>query len=133
MADLKEYDEFITQFERSIDKLNTTGKGQWFGRLLRNKGDQEWKIYDFFGENYGEEEFREKLKNGSIKIHRFDVKSFHYNPLPTAGVEPVELVTLRAKIYVSATIDEKSVEGDYEYTFLLKRAYQTYETRIKPA
>lgn len=55
--------DYCEEFCRSIapDRFSS---GNWFGRLLAFK----YQIINFFGNDYSEEEFRNKIKDGSIKI-----------------------------------------------------------------
>jgi len=54
---------YCEEFCRSIDPERYIS-GNWFGRLLAFK----YQMFNFFGNEYSEEEFRSKIDDGSIKI-----------------------------------------------------------------
>lgn len=128
MSDLTQYDNFCTQFRDSLLQEATGSLGEpnnWFGRLLRYRSGQEYQIIDFFGETYTEAVFRQKLQDDEIKITVFNFTSpISYTDDPN---DPL-LATATVSAHIEATVDGKSVSGDFNITHKIKKAWQAYET-----
>ena len=131
MADESEYDNFCSQFRDSLIKEASSEPGEipdWFGRLVRYRGGNEYQMQDFFGETYGEKEFRQKLSNDEIKINVFEYTS----PIVyTASLTDPTLATAVVQVHVEATIDGVKQTGDFTVTHKIRKAWQAYETKFE--
>lgn len=126
MADLAEFDTFVTQFGRSLTKEATTGDGNWFGRLVRFHQGDEFQLINFFGANYSESEFREALEDDIIVVKVFDVSNINYALDPNDSL----FATATADVHIEATIGKEEKAGDFNVTHKIKQTWQSYETEI---
>lgn len=93
---------FCEEFCLSIDPSRYI-TGNWFGRLLAYK----YKIYNFFENEYSEEEFREKIDDGSIKILAVSVPS---NVAVSFGNDVTTTGTITGEFEVTVQIDNAPSE-----------------------
>ncbi len=132
MPDLPEFDYFITQFAGSLLRESGTGRSRWFGRLLRFYNGNEFVFKNFFGNDYTETEFRDKLNNGEIKVTRFDVSNINY----VSDGSDSRFATITADVYIEAEVDDPGgppvYSGNFQIVHKLKQTYQAYETELKP-
>jgi hypothetical protein len=126
MADLAEFDTFVTQFGRSLTKEAETGDDNWFGRLVRFHQSSEFQLINFFGTNYTESEFRQALEDDTIVVKNFDVSNINYVTDPNNAF----FATATADVYISATIDGEPIDGNFTVTHKIKQTWQSYETEI---
>lgn len=130
MADQAEFDYFCTQFRDSLIKEAEAPEGDqndWFGRLLRYRNGQPYQMINFFGKNYTEREFRDKLQNDEIKITAFDYTS----PISYANdAADSRLATATVTAHIEAIVDGANQSGDFTFTHKIKKAWQAYETSI---
>ena len=98
------------------------------GRLLRFRNGQPYRIINFFGKNYAEREFRDKLQNDEIKVKAFDFTS----PIKyTVDADNSLFATAIVSAHIEAVVDGENQSGDVVFTHKIKRAWQAYETSIE--
>ena len=131
MADQAEFDYFCTQFRDSLIKEADAPEGDpndWFGRLLRFRNGQPYRMVNFFGKNYTEREFRDKLQKDEIKVKAFDFTS----PIKyTIDSDNPMFAVAVVSVHIEAVVDGKNQSGDFNFTHKIKRAWQAYETSIE--
>lgn len=134
MQDNAGFDNFATQFVKSLVDKNTPEAIYWHGRLIGFGADSQgdWQPYTirFFGNTYTEHAFRSKLLDGTIDIKKFELINASY--AANAGANPLNLdaqiVTCTANI--EATIDGDEKTGEVCLTFYIRRVYLSYDTEI---
>lgn len=126
MPEGPENDYFATQFATAIVNESGALTQYWFGRQLRFLGSNEFVFRNFFREDYTETQFIAALKSGAISISTFDISNVNYDIDPN---DP-DLATVTMDVYIEATIDGISKNGNFTLTHNAKRAWQTYESTL---
>jgi hypothetical protein len=95
------------------------GTGNWFGRLLAFRF--RWDNF-VDGKSYTEEEFRDKIKDGSIEIQdiSLDNSSITY-PSPTS---------VKGKMQIQVTVDGQVYNDEYEFIHELVQTLHSGSTRF---
>lgn len=126
MSDLADYDNFATQFAKSLVKEATTGNGNWFGRLVKYNQKTEFQLINFFGTNYTETEFRAALADDTIVITVFDVSNISYS----VDSNDSNYATVTADVHIEAVIGGIDNVGDFTITHNIRKTWQSYETTL---
>ncbi|MGC2234581.1 MAG: hypothetical protein WA584_00285 [Pyrinomonadaceae bacterium] len=126
MSDSADYDNFATQFAKSLTKEGRTGDGNWFGRLVKFHQNTEFRLINFFGTNYTESQFRAALADDTIIITTFDVSNISYSENPNDS----DYATVTADVHIEAAIGGVDNVGDFTVTHNIRKTWQTYETTL---
>ena len=126
MSDLADYDNFATQFAKSLVKEATTDNGNWFGRLVKYNNKDEFQLINFFGTTYTESEFRSALADDTIVITTFDVSNINYSEDPNDS----NYATVTADVHIEAAIGGVDNVGDFTITHNIRKTWQSYETTL---
>lgn len=113
---------YCEEFCLSIDPSRFSS-GNWFGRLLSFK----YKLYNFFGNDYTEEEFRSKLKDGSIKIIEISEPS---NVTDNFGTTVGTDGTITGEFTITAEIDGKTKTATYSFEHEVKWSIHATKTTL---
>lgn len=126
MPDSAQFDFFATQFATSIVRESGTSKVYWFGRMLRYLDSDEFVFRNFFGNDYTEDEFRQRMKDGTINVEAFDISNINYTVDPNDST----LATVTCDVHITASINNVRKGGDFTLTQKIKQGWQTYESTL---
>ncbi len=127
MPDGPENDYFATQFATAI--VNESGGNRtmyWFGRMLRFLGSTEYVFRNFFGTDYTETQFREKMESGDITVSQFDISNVSY----TVDSSDPTLATVTMDVAITATVNASEQSGNFTLTHKVKQGWQAYESEL---
>jgi len=71
-----------------------------------------------------ESEFREKFRNGDIRVSAFDISNVSYAIDPTDST----LATVTMDVHIEAIVDGTEKNGDFTLTHKVKQGWQAYES-----
>ncbi|MGI8638606.1 MAG: hypothetical protein ACR2MG_01420 [Pyrinomonadaceae bacterium] len=126
MPDGPENDFFATQFATSIVAESGGDTDYWFGRMMRFLGTNEYVFSNFFDKNYTETQFREKFRNGDIRVSAFDISNINY----AINSSDPTLATVTMDVHIEAIVDGTEKNGDFTLTHKVKQGWQAYESAL---
>lgn len=139
-TDLRDFDEYATQFVNSLIETANEEQNYWHGRLIGFGHDGgnpgAWSPYtiNFLGNELNENLFRKQLKDQKIDIKKFDILSEPPLQYRSEKSSPkhvdAHLITYRAALTytVDGGADQTLI---VELTHHIRRTYMSYRTEIK--
>ena len=127
MPDGPENDYFATQFATAIVQESGGNRNMyWVGRMMRFLGSTEYIFRNFFGTDYTETQFREKMESGDITVEQFDISNVSY---AVDSTDPT-LAVVTMDVAIVATVNASEQSGNFTLTHKVKQGWQAYESEL---
>ncbi len=93
---------------------------------MRFLGSTEYIFRNFFGTDYTETQFREKMESGDITVEQFNISNVSY---AVDSTDPT-LAVVTMDVAIVATVNASEQSGNFTLTHKVKQGWQAYESEL---